>query len=182
MCNVNDALAYVKNKGEDRWVSKPGPNKVIYIHNRGKLNLFAPQDAATSCPVPVENLLPTRATSVVYLGGESEVIEDDWRGKKAAHRRLSHEWFGVTIFSVRPGTVVNATLSKPKVGNCGIRKRNAREGETPVLYEQLVHHNPQWKVSELYKIPHVRLAKEFIDLKTDEGEVQLTLTMSLAYL
>ena len=119
--------------------------------------------------------MPTRATSVVYLGGESEVIEDDWLCKKAAHRKLSHEWIGFTIFTLRPGTVVNATPAKPIVGNYRTRKRNAREGETPVLYEYAC--SPQStmrKVSGLYKIPHVRLAKEFIDPETEEGEVQPT--------
>ena len=141
---------HVSNKGEDRWVSKPGSNKV-YIHNRRRSNLFTAQDAAASCPVPVEDLLPARTTSVVYLDAESEVIEDDWHGEKAVRRKLSHELFGFTIFTVRPGTVVNATPAKPKVGNYRTRKHNARKGETPVLYEYAC--SPQstmGKVSELY--------------------------------
>ena len=75
------------------------------------------------------------------------------------------------------GTPCSAEVEAPQpkqfeVGNHRARKRQARIDKLPVMFEYAC--SPESNMGRVFEglgIPHVRLAKEFIDLSTDEGEI-----------
>ena len=79
------------------------------------------------------------------------------------------------IFGMPCSAGVEAPQRKQfEVGNHRARKRQARIDKLPVMFEYACSpESNMGRVLEGLGIPHVRLAKEFIDLSTDEGEIQL---------
>ena len=60
------------------------------------------------------------------------------------------------------------------VQGCSSAERQARMEKLPVMFEYACSADSSMgRVFQGFGVPHVRLAKEFIDLSTDAGEVQL---------
>ena len=79
------------------------------------------------------------------------------------------------VFGMPCSAEVEAPQRKQfEVGNHRARKKQARIDKLPVMFEYAC--SPESNMGRVFEglgIPHVRLAKEFIDLSTDEGEIQL---------
>ena len=97
------------------------------------------------------------------------------RTADASHRSKNGRPDTLPIF----GTPCSAEVEAPQpkrfeVGNHRARKRQARIDKLPVMFEYAC--SPESNMGPVFEglgIPHVRLAKEFIDLSTDEGEIHL---------
>ena len=73
-------------------------NEIPRVHVTPRVALFTP--SGTQCPVPVEQLSPTRKVNMTRVHGKGkESLTDDWTNKEEAHRKMPSSWIGETIFT-----------------------------------------------------------------------------------
>ena len=83
-------------KVKDHW--NISGNEIIIIHVTPRVALFTP--SGTQCPVPVEQLSPTRKVNMTRVHGNVKgSLTDDWTNKEDAHRKMPSSWIGETIFT-----------------------------------------------------------------------------------
>ena len=95
---LSDSSLYV----HDTWTIQG--NQVIRHHRNARSRLFCPTNVAT-CPIPVEDLLPDRTTTVYTANGSSWSMSDQWKNNIQAHQTLPNIWTGETTFFIAPDKI-----------------------------------------------------------------------------
>ena len=83
--------------GGDSWHSRGVNGKWTRIHTTPRFALFTPSRVARG-PACLDKLKSVRVTVGIDSAGHNFRIEDNWRDKEQAHRKLSLPWTGMTTF------------------------------------------------------------------------------------
>ena len=124
------------HRKNDHWLYVPGRNVLIRVHNTARKSLYVP--TKSTCPVPLEHLLPERKTEFQLETGEPDMIEDRWTDKNVAP--IEKPWTGRTQFTITdspaaPVPILDRTVPSSSSSR-GKKKDDKDADDLPVVIQE----------------------------------------------
>ena len=97
---------------DDDWEIDYHRKELIRHHKTYRSQLFKIE--GSKCPIPFDDLEPTRTTFIEMKNGTKKVETDDWRAVSGPEKRLDKQWRGRTVFKIKSGVKLLEELSHIK--------------------------------------------------------------------
>ena len=86
----------IGSQKQDHWILDKKNKQLIRVH----ITLFTP-NGAKECPINPDNISRERTTEIIdaSVGGDPDILEDNWRLTSQANKPMINLWIGKTIFT-----------------------------------------------------------------------------------
>ena len=90
----------IGSQKQDHWILDKKNKQLVRVHITPRKALFTP-NGAKECPIDPDNISRERTTEIIdaSVGGDPDILEDNWRLTSQANKPMINLWKGKTIFT-----------------------------------------------------------------------------------